>query len=112
MLGPRETRALLERHGLRPRTSIGQHFVTDPNTIRKVVSVAGVARGDLVLEIGPGIGSLSLGILERGARLIAVEVDRALEPVLAVGLEGSDARVLAGGAMQTAVKRRAGARRT
>ena len=105
MLGPRETRALLERHGLRPRTSIGQHFVTDPNTIRKVVSVAGVARGDLVLEIGPGIGSLSLGILERGARLIAVEVDRALEPVLAEVLEGSNARVVIGDAMHIDVKK-------
>ena len=105
MLGPRETRALLERHGLRPRTSIGQHFVTDPNTIRKVVSVAGVTRGDLVLEIGPGIGSLSLGILERGARLIAVEVDRALEPVLAEVLEGSDARVVVGDAMHVDVKK-------
>ena len=105
MLGPRETRALLERHGLRPKTSIGQHFVTDPNTIRKVVSLAGLARGDLVLEVGPGIGSLSLGILERGARLIAVEVDRALEPVLAEVLEGSNARVVIGDAMHIDVKK-------
>ena len=67
--------------------------------------MAGLARGDLVLEVGPGIGSLSLGILERGARLIAVEVDRALEPVLAEVLEGSNARVVIGDAMHIDVKK-------
>src|SRR5438270_9272985 len=105
MLGPRETRALLERHGLRPKTSIGQHFVTDPNTIRKVVSLAGLARGDLVLEVGPGTGSLSLGILERGARLIAVEVDRALEPALADVLEGSKVGAVIGDGMKLDVEK-------
>jgi 16S rRNA (adenine1518-N6/adenine1519-N6)-dimethyltransferase len=82
LLGARETRALLQQHGLRPKTRIGQHFVIDPNTIRKVVDVAGVKPGDQVLEIGPGLGALSLAILDAGARLIAIELDRALKPVL------------------------------
>jgi 16S rRNA (adenine1518-N6/adenine1519-N6)-dimethyltransferase len=81
-LGPRETRALLERHGLRPKTSIGQHFVTDPNTVRKIVRIAGVEPGMRVLEIGPGLGALSLSLLDAGASLVAVEADRLLEPAL------------------------------
>jgi len=105
MLGPRETRALLERHGLRPKTSIGQHFVTDSNTLRKVVSIAGVSRGDQVLEIGPGLGALSLALLDAGVRLIAVEVDRALEPVLSEVLSGRDARVVIADAMAVDYRR-------
>lgn len=92
MLGPRETRDLLARHGLRPRTAIGQHFVTDPNTVRKVVQIAGVEPGMQVLEIGPGLGALSLALLEAGARLIAVERDRALAPVLGEVLAGRTAQ--------------------
>lgn len=99
MLGPRETRALLERHGLRPRTAIGQHFVVDPNTIRKVVELARVGRGTQVLEIGPGVGALSLGLLEAGADLIAVERDRALAPVLEEVLADRDVRVVWADAM-------------
>src|SRR5438270_7539877 len=104
MLGPRATRALLDRHGLRPKTSIGQHFVTDANTLRKVVSIAGVARGDQVLEIGPGLGALSLAVLDAGASLIAVETDGALEPVLNETLAGH-ARVVIADAMGVDYKR-------
>jgi 16S rRNA (adenine1518-N6/adenine1519-N6)-dimethyltransferase len=98
-LGARETRELLRRYNLRPKTSIGQHFVTDPNTIRKVVRIAGVAAGDQVLEIGPGLGALSLALLDAGARLIAVELDRALEPVLTEVLAERDTRVVIADAM-------------
>jgi len=105
MLGPRETRALLTRYGLRPKTSIGQHFVTDANTVRKVVSLAGVQAGDQVLEIGPGLGALSLALAETGAHVIAVEVDRALEPVLNETLAGLDARVVIADAMKADYKR-------
>jgi 16S rRNA (adenine1518-N6/adenine1519-N6)-dimethyltransferase len=98
-LGARETRELLRRYDLRPKTSIGQHFVTDPNTIRKVVKIAGVAPGDQVLEIGPGLGALSLALLDAGARLIAVELDRSLEPVLTEVLAGRGARVVIADAM-------------
>jgi 16S rRNA (adenine1518-N6/adenine1519-N6)-dimethyltransferase len=89
MLGPRETRELLARHGLRPRTSIGQHFVTDANTVRRIVEISGVEAGDQVLEIGPGLGALSLALLSAGVRLIPVEKDRMLAPVLEeVGVPG------------------------
>lgn len=81
-LGPRETRALLDRHGLHPKTRIGQHFVTDPNTVRKVVSLSGVGTGDSVIEIGPGLGALTLALVNVGASVIAIERDLALEPVL------------------------------
>lgn len=82
LLGPRDTRALLDRHGLAPKTRIGQHFVVDPNTVRKVVALAGVQPGDRVIEIGPGLGALTLALLEAGAEVIAVERDRAIEPAL------------------------------
>ena len=91
--GARETRRLLDRYGLRPKTSIGQHFVTDPNTVRKVVQIAEIEPGDQVLEVGPGVGALSVALLEARARLIAVEVDRALQPLLAEVL-GSGARLV------------------
>lgn len=103
-LGPRQTRALLDRYALRPRTSIGQHFVTDPNTVRKVVSLAGVGPGDQVLEIGPGLGALSLALLEAGASLVAVEKDQALRPVLDE-VVGDRARIVWGDAMRVDYRR-------
>lgn len=106
------TRELLDRYGLRPKTSIGQHFVTDPNTIRKVVRLAGVRPGMQVLEIGPGLGALSLALLDAGARLVAVEVDRALEPVLAEVLSGRDARIVIADAMAVDYGRLLGRRPT
>lgn len=87
LLGPREVRGLLRRHGIAPRRSAGQNFVVDPNTVRKMVRLAGVASGDVVCEVGPGLGSLTLALREVGARVVAVEVDaglvRALSSVLA-----------------------------
>jgi 16S rRNA (adenine1518-N6/adenine1519-N6)-dimethyltransferase len=63
----------------RPRKSFGQNFVHDANTVRRIVSASGVHRHDHVLEVGPGLGSLTLGLLERGANVTAVEID----PILA-----------------------------
>jgi 16S rRNA (adenine1518-N6/adenine1519-N6)-dimethyltransferase len=83
VIGPRETRDLLARHGLRPKTAIGQHFVTDPNTVRKMIKIAGVSQGDLVIEVGPGLGALTLALHGAGAEVVAIEQDRALEPALA-----------------------------
>lgn len=111
-LGSRETRELLRRYNLRPKTSIGQHFVTDPNTIRKVVKIAGVGPGDQVLEIGPGLGALSLALLDAGARVVAVELDRALEPVLSEVLSGRGARVVIADAMAVDYRRLLRGRRT
>lgn len=67
---------------LAPRRDLGQNFVADPNTVRKIASLAGVGPGDHVVEIGAGLGSLTLALAETGARVIAVEVDHGLVPVL------------------------------
>ena len=87
MLGASEIRGILEEHGLDPRRSLGQNFVADPNTVRRIVRLAGVAPGDRVVEIGPGIGSLTLALLDAGAEVLAVEKDGALVPVLRDVLE-------------------------
>jgi 16S rRNA (adenine1518-N6/adenine1519-N6)-dimethyltransferase len=79
---PRELRALLEAHGLNPSRALGQNFVADPNTVRRIARLAGVGPGDDVIEIGAGLGSLTLALAETGARVTAVEVDRHVVPVL------------------------------
>lgn len=75
-------RQLLETHGLRPSRALGQNFVTDPNTVRRIVRLADVAAGDHVLEIGGGLGSLTLALAEAGAEVLSVELDHRLAPVL------------------------------
>lgn len=82
MLGRRETRALLERHRLHPKTVLGQHFIIDPNTIRAVVARAGVSAGDLVVEVGAGVGALTVALVEAGASVLAIERDQSLQPAL------------------------------
>ena len=83
LLTARDVKRLLATHGLAPRRAAGQNFVIDPNTVRKVVREAGVAEGDLVCEVGPGLGSLTLALREAGAEVIAVEVDAGLVRALA-----------------------------
>ena len=73
-----EVRSILDRHGLRPKRSLGQNFVVEPNTVRRIVELAGVGPGDQVVEVGPGVGSLTLALLEAGAAVTAVEIDDAL----------------------------------
>ncbi|MEE2031564.1 16S rRNA (adenine(1518)-N(6)/adenine(1519)-N(6))-dimethyltransferase RsmA [Rhodococcus chondri] len=75
LLGPAEVRALAEEFGVRPTKQLGQNFVHDANTVRRIVSVAGVDRGDVVLEVGPGLGSLTLALLDVVDRVVAVEID-------------------------------------
>ncbi len=82
MLGASEIAELLETHGLAARKSLGQNFVADPNTVARIVEHAGVSAGSKVLEIGPGVGSLSVAVTGVGASLLAVEKDEALQPVL------------------------------
>ena len=77
--GRTEIRHLAKELDFRPRKSFGQNFVHDANTVRRVVSASGINRHDHVLEVGPGLGSLTLALLDRGARVTAVEID----PVLA-----------------------------
>jgi 16S rRNA (adenine1518-N6/adenine1519-N6)-dimethyltransferase len=82
LLGPVEVRAVAQRLGLRPTKRLGQNFVHDPNTVRRIVRTAGLEADDVVLEVGPGLGSLTLALLPAVARVHAVEID----PVLAAQL--------------------------
>lgn len=78
LLGPAEIRALAAELDIHPTKRLGQNFVIDPNTIRKIVAAAGVSASSRVVEVGPGLGSLTLGILETGAELEVVEIDERL----------------------------------
>jgi 16S rRNA (adenine1518-N6/adenine1519-N6)-dimethyltransferase len=78
MLTPADVRNLAARAEVIPTKKLGQNFVVDANTVRKIVATAGVESGDIVLEVGPGLGSLTLGLLEVGAHVDAVEIDRRL----------------------------------
>ncbi len=87
-------RELMDRHGLQPSRALGQNFVCDPGTIQKIVRLAELRSGDQVVEIGPGLGSLSLGLVEAGASVLAIEIDRYLIPALSEVVEGKPVRVL------------------
>jgi 16S rRNA (adenine1518-N6/adenine1519-N6)-dimethyltransferase len=82
LLGPAEIRALAAELGVRPTKALGQNFLHDANTIRRIVRVAEVSPGEVVVEVGPGLGSLTLGLLDAGARVVAVEIDRVLAGAL------------------------------
>jgi 16S rRNA (adenine1518-N6/adenine1519-N6)-dimethyltransferase len=82
LLTPATVQALLDEHGLRPKRALGQHFLADPNTARRIVRLAGIGAGDRVLEIGPGLGSLTRALEEVGARVLALELDERLAAVL------------------------------
>ena len=90
LLGARRIRELFETHGIRPHKEFGQNFVIDPNTIRKVVDVAGDLSDKIVLEIGAGAGSLTLGLAGAARRVIAVEFDTRVVPALREALLGID----------------------
>src|SRR5919112_4947375 len=85
LLGPAEVRSLADALGLRPTKQRGQNFVIDPNTVRRIVRASGVGAGDVVVEVGPGLGSLTLALLGGVDRVVAIEVD----PVLAQALPGT-----------------------
>lgn len=78
LLTPTATRQTLARLGLRPRRSLGQNFLTDPNLVRKSLQLARIEPGDTVVEIGPGLGTLTGALLAAGVTLYAVEIDPAL----------------------------------
>ena len=97
---PATLAALLDQHGLGPSRALGQNFVVDPNTVRRIARLAGVGPGDHVVEIGAGLGSLTLALAETGADITAVEIDRYLLPVLADVLGDLPVRVVSGDAMR------------
>jgi len=88
LLTASDVRALAEALHLRPTKTLGQNFVIDPNTVRRLVRVAGVGVDDVVVEVGPGLGSLTLGLLEVAARVVAVEIDPVLAGRLSATVEG------------------------
>ncbi len=82
LLGGGDVRALAGELGLRPTKRLGQNFVTDPNTVRRIVRAARVGPADVVLEVGPGLGSLTLALLPQVRSVLAIEID----PILAARL--------------------------
>ena len=99
-LSPRQVRELLDEHGLAPSRALGQNFVADPNTVRRIARLAEVGDGDQVVEIGPGLGSLTLALAETGARVTAVELDRHLLAPLRSVVEPHGVQVVHGDAMR------------
>ena len=96
-----EVSALLNNYGLAPRRAFGQNFVVDPNTVRKIARLADVRAGDFVLEIGAGLGSLTLALAETGAEIVAVEIDNGLVEVLRVNTASlPNVEIIHGDAMQ------------
>ncbi|MEX2551311.1 MAG: 16S rRNA (adenine(1518)-N(6)/adenine(1519)-N(6))-dimethyltransferase RsmA [Nitriliruptoraceae bacterium] len=90
LLTPRTVTRLLAQHGLAPRKSAGQNFVVDPNTVRHIVAAAGLGADDEVLEIGPGLGSLTLGLAEVARSVTAIEIDAGFVGVLEELFAGRD----------------------
>jgi 16S rRNA (adenine1518-N6/adenine1519-N6)-dimethyltransferase len=87
LLGAGEIRSLAAELDFRPTKKLGQNFVIDPNTIRKIVAAANLSTTDKVVEIGPGLGSLTLGLLEKVDQLIAIEFDQKLASKLTSTLQ-------------------------
>ncbi len=95
LLGPAEIRDLAGRLGVRPTKTWGQNFVHDGGTVRRIVRIAGVEPGERVVEVGPGLGSLTLGLLEAGASVVAVEIDPTLARQLPETVAGRSAELAA-----------------
>ena len=88
LLGPADVRRLGASLGVRPTKRLGQNFVVDANTVRRIVRAAALSRDDVVVEVGPGLGSLTLGLVAEVARVVAIEID----PALAGALPGTVAK--------------------
>ena len=95
-----DVRRLLDEYGLAPSRARGQNFVVDPNTVRRIARLAGVGAGDRVVEIGAGLGSLTLALAETGASVTAIEVDSGLVPALRSVVEPVGVTVVEGDALR------------
>jgi len=82
LTSPTQLRELLRTHGFRIKKRLGQNFLVDRNVLDKIIEIADISNHDNILEIGPGVGTLTLSLAERGARIVAVEVDHTLIPIL------------------------------
>lgn len=98
--GPADIRQLLADNDLHPSRALGQNFVADANTVRRIVRLAEVHRGQPVVEIGAGLGSLTLALAEAGAEVTAVEIDRHVVPVLRQQVEPHGVRVVEADALR------------
>ena len=108
LLGAVEIRALAEQLNLKPTKKLGQNFVVDANTCRKIVKLAAVESTDIALEIGPGLGSLTLALLEKAKQVLAVEIDDRLAnqlPITAAqhGFDTNKLTVISQDAMQLTI---------
>ncbi len=97
---PSGIQALLAEHGLEASRALGQNFMADANTVRKITRLAGIGPGDRVVEVGAGLGSLTLALLEAGAEVTAIEIDRHMTPVLRSIVEPEGAVVIEADAME------------
>jgi 16S rRNA (adenine1518-N6/adenine1519-N6)-dimethyltransferase len=100
LLTPASIRRLLADHGITPSRALGQNFLADPNTARRIVRLAALPAGAKVVEVGPGLGSLTLALCEAGASVVAIELDQYLRPVLEQVTAGMPVTVVAGDAME------------
>lgn len=105
LLGAGEIRQIAERLDLRPAKSLGQNFVIDGNTCQKIVRLAGITAKDHVVEIGPGLGSLTLALLQVSNQVTAIEIDKRLADQLVItaeehGVDEKALRVINGDALQ------------
>jgi 16S rRNA (adenine1518-N6/adenine1519-N6)-dimethyltransferase len=82
LLTPTQVRRLLREHGLAPRKAAGQNFVVDPNSVRRIVAAAALAPDDTVIEVGPGLGSLTIALAGAVSRVVAIEIDAGLVAAL------------------------------
>lgn len=97
---PSATRGVLERFGLAAKHRLGQNFLVNDAVIGRILALSELVPGELVLEVGPGIGTLSVALLAAGARVVAVEADHALEPVLAETCAGENFSLVLGDALK------------
>lgn len=106
---PQVTNHILHRFKLRADKKLGQNFLIDENIVRNIVAAAELSDKDTVLEVGPGIGTLTQGLAESGASVVAVELDKRLLPVLDTTLEGYDnVRIVSGDILQVDIMQTVG----